>query len=131
VLRRELRRERWRQRWRQRWHSDGGSDGGVSGNGTSSNGTSGCGVSDGENTDGGPRTVKSMLSGVRGLCLPNGECRKVIVKLLRVGSARNMPLELKQECAAVRLLQFRLTAANSRRQSRTPSTWPTLPRSAL
>jgi hypothetical protein len=40
---------------------------------------------------------------------------KVVLKLLSVESAQNAPLELKQECASVGLLQFGLTAADLRR----------------
>jgi hypothetical protein len=42
------------------------------------------------------------------------EYKKAVLKRLRVGSAHNAPPELKQEIAAVRLLQFGLTAANLR-----------------
>jgi hypothetical protein len=95
----------------------GGSDGGsacgfddlCSGDGNGSDGE--CG---GVSADGGMRTVESMLSDVRGLCLRNEEYQKAVLKLLRVGSAQNAPLELKLEIAAVRLLQFGLIAAKFR-----------------
>jgi hypothetical protein len=53
-----------------------------------------------------------MLSNVWGLLLSNEDCKKVFLKLLRVGSAQNAPLELKHEIVAIRLLHFGLTAAN-------------------
>jgi hypothetical protein len=53
-----------------------------------------------------------MLSDVRGLLLSNEECKKVVLKLLRVGSAQSAPLEIKQEIVTIRLLQFGLTTAN-------------------
>jgi hypothetical protein len=87
--------------------SDGGSAGGF--DDLCSGGA--CG---GVSADGGTGTVESMLSDMRGLCLPNEEYKKAVLKLLRVGSAQNAPLELKQEIAAIRLLQFGLTAANLR-----------------
>jgi hypothetical protein len=80
----------------------GGSDGGNGG------------PSGGESANGRPRTVETVLSDLRGLCLSNEEYKKFVLKLLRVGSAQNAPLELKQEIAAVRLLQFGLTAAHLR-----------------
>jgi hypothetical protein len=64
--------------------------------------------------DDGPRTVQRMLSDVRGLCLSTEDYNKFVLKLLRVGSARNAALEMKHDSyiAAVRLLQFALTASN-------------------
>jgi hypothetical protein len=53
-----------------------------------------------------------MLSKARGLLLSNEFCKKVVLKLLRVGSAQNAPLELKHEIVAIRMLQFGLPGAN-------------------
>jgi hypothetical protein len=55
-----------------------------------------------------------MLPDVRGLCLSTKDYKKVVLKFLRVGSAQNAALEMKHGIAAVRLLQFGLTAANPR-----------------
>jgi hypothetical protein len=58
-----------------------------------------------------PASRRKHAGDVRGLCFTS-EYRRTIVKLLRIRSAQNAILEIKQECAAVRLLQFGLTAGH-------------------
>jgi hypothetical protein len=66
----------------------------------------------GPSANDGPCTVERMISDVHGLCLSTDDYKKVVLKFLRVDSTQNAALEMKHEVAAVRLLQFGLTAAN-------------------